>query len=131
MPLHREALPWWAAAADAVAIALLLVAVYVALEGGFVVEFGWTRLSGRSAWRVALWASILLLLRHFLIRDLPLHRRLTAPVSRIAGLIPAGGPLASDVPPTEGHPSSATTRRSRWLWGAAVVAVFTLLTAFM
>jgi hypothetical protein len=132
MPSRRERLPWWARAADAGAIALLLLALFVAIKGGFVVSPADIRISVRSEWRVLVWAGILLLARHLLVRDLPLHRRVICGVGALAR---AAGPLPDD---TSSSSQDAPDRRPREkrllayaLWGAGIVAFFALLTAAM
>jgi hypothetical protein len=111
-------------AADIAAVALLLTALYVWVDGGFVAEVAGFRLSVRSAWRLALWASVLLFLRHVLIRDYPLHRRLASALARLTDRIPKGGALAPDL----WVPSSS---RSIWVRTAVLLGVFIALTAFM
>ena len=124
MPLRRNTLPWWATAADIAAAALLLTTLYVWVDGGFVAELAGFRLSVRSAWRLALWASILLFLRHVLIRDYPLHRTLASALARLTDRIPKGGALAPD-------PWVPSSSRSIWVRTAVLLGVFIVLTAFM
>ena len=134
---RRETLPWWAHAADAAAVALLLLAVYVAIDGGIVVRLAGMRLSIRSEWRPLLWASILLLTRHVLVREPPLHRRIISAtqvaISRIGAAGRAAGPLADDLPDSTAADSPGHQRGLfvYLLWGAGVVAFFAVLTAVM
>jgi hypothetical protein len=90
---RRDVLPWWARAADACAIALLLLAGFVAIEGGFVAWPAGVRVSIRSEWRLLLWAALLLVARHVFVRGIPLHRRI---YTGIASLASGAGPLHDD-----------------------------------
>ena len=135
MPVRRSPLPLWATAADVISVILLLTALYVWFNGGFVAEVAGVRLSMRSAWRLALWASILLCLRHVLIRDAPLQRRLTAGVRRLAAHVPTGGALASDTwfggPGRHDNSPPTAARGALWWRAAGVIVLFIALTAFM
>ncbi len=135
MSARRNVLPWWATALDTASIALLLTALFIWFNGGFVAELGGLRLSVRSPWRLALWASMLLSLRHILIRDVPLHRRLAAGVGRLAARVPAGGALALDpwlAGPDRYDPAAPWAARTALWWRAAcVIGVFIALTVFM
>jgi hypothetical protein len=127
-PDETPALPFWARAVDAATVALIFFALFVALEGGFVVEPAGVRLSVRSAWRVFLWVGALAALRHFFVPWQPLHRRIAATVR---GAARAAGPLADDLT-LLGRPRadpSARTRYSRRLLAVQVLAVFLLYTA--
>ena len=132
MRSERAALPLWARAADVAAIALLGLALFVAIEGGFVLQPGGIRVSVRSEWRVLLWASALLLGRHLFVRNQPLHRRVIAGVVEAAR---APGPLRDDVSEPTGKPDSSRTARRRLLvytsYAAAVVTFYAALTAVM
>src|SRR5688572_20152610 len=66
-------LPKWATVLDAVAVLMILVAISVAISGGFRVLDG--RLSVTAWWRPALIAVIAIGLRHALVRRQPLHQR--------------------------------------------------------
>jgi hypothetical protein len=132
MPSRRNGLPRWAAAGDIGAVALLLAAVYVWLDGGFAVQLGGLRLSVRSAWRLLLWASILLCLRHVLIRDAPLHRRLTSGLVRLGRRMPSGGALATDrwhAALERGEARAALL--PGWVRATGIVGLFAALTAVM
>jgi hypothetical protein len=139
MPSRREPLPWWVHAADASAILLLLLALFVAIEGGFVVRTAGFRISIRSEWRPIVWAGILLLLRHVLVREPALHRRIYSGVravtSPIAAAARAAGPLPDDGEASgdEAAEDRAPQRRllERALWVAGIVAGFAALTAYM
>jgi hypothetical protein len=139
MPSRREALPWWVHAADASVLLLLLLALFVAIDGGFVVRAVPPRISFRSEWRPIAWAGILLLLRHFFLRDPALHRRIysgiRAVASPIAAAARAAGPLADDGaasnPDAAGRRSPRRRFLERALWAAGIVAGFALLTAVM
>ena len=139
MPSPREPLPWWVRAADAAALLLLFLALFVAIDGGFVLRPAGFRISIRSEWRPILWAGILLLLRHVLVRDPPLHRRIHAGIRAIASPIAAAaraaGPLPDDGEASrrEAAEDRGPRRRllERALWAAGVVAGFAVLTAVM
>lgn len=74
-------LPRWATALDAFAIVAALVAVSVALGGGFRVWLFDSRISVTGWWRPALWSLAAIAVRHAIIRHHPLPRR------ALAGLI--------------------------------------------
>jgi len=139
VPSRREILPWWARAADAGTIALLLLALFVVIDGGFVLSPAGIRISIRSEWRVLLWAGILLLTRHVFVRDLPLHRRVISRVggvaSRIDAAARAAGPLPDDTSFSSQDAPDRRTRKKRVLvyalWGVGVVLFFAVLTAAM
>ena len=71
-------LPWWARALDAVAILTAILAVSVAITGGFRI-FG-ARISVTDWWRPALWCALVLIARHAAIRREPLPERIAAGV---------------------------------------------------
>lgn len=73
----------WLRAADAVTIALLLLAVWVALTGGFRLPPQPVRLSITSWLRPLLWAGGLAFLRHVLVARPSLPARLRAGFSRL------------------------------------------------
>jgi hypothetical protein len=128
MPPRHHDLPAWARAADAAAIALLSLAAYIAIDGGFVVSPGGFRVSVKSEWRLLLWASILILARHVLVRAPSLPRRL---VSGIARANQAAGPLgddAADAAPLERQPRQGNRRI---VGGLLIVALFSALTVMM
>jgi hypothetical protein len=137
MPEPRTTLPWWAHAADVGAILLLVLAGIVAMDGGFVVQPAGLRISIRSEWRPLLWAGILVLARHVLVRDPALHRRIIAGLRTLTSAVwaaaRASGPLADDVPASD--QGALTGRRRgvvvRMAWGLAVVVLFVALTAVM
>ncbi len=83
-PESRRALPLWVAAADALAIALLLLAAYIAVSGGFVMHPAGIRLSMRSAARVLSWSVALLIGRHLVVRRPAIHERIASGVRAIA-----------------------------------------------
>ena len=128
MPPRHHDLPAWARAADAAAIALLFLAAYVAIDGGFVLSPGGFRVSVKSEWRVLLWASILILARHVLVRAPSLPRRI---VSGIARANQAAGPLAddaADAAPLERQPRQGNRRI---VGGLLIVGLFSALTVVM
>jgi len=131
---HQEpALPLWARAADAATIALLVLATFVAIEGGFVVEPAGIRLSVRSEWRVLLWAGVLAALRHLVVPWRPLPRRVAA---RVGAAARAAGPLRDDlVLLGQAAPERPGERRrgerSIVMRVVAVLLLYAGLTAFM
>lgn len=69
-------LPKWATALDVVAVVMALVAISVAISGGFRIWIFEFRLSVTDWMRPALWSAVAIAIRHALIRTQPLHRRL-------------------------------------------------------
>lgn len=69
-------LPRWVTALDVVAVLMALVAISVAIGGGFRIWIFDSRLSVTSWWRPALLAVIAIAIRHALVRQQPLHQRL-------------------------------------------------------
>jgi hypothetical protein len=66
-------LPLWARALDAVAIIMAILAISVAITGGFrILGVG---LSVTDWWRPALWFALVVIVRHAVVRRDPLHRR--------------------------------------------------------
>src|SRR5262245_30466865 len=65
------ALPFGARAGDALVVALLLLALFVAATGGVVLRFGVPLLSITSPWRVVMWAAVVLIVRHLFVREPP------------------------------------------------------------
>ena len=132
MSTRREILPLWARAADAGTIALLFLAVFVAIEGGFVLWPDGVRLSVRSEWRVLIWAGVLVAARHLFVRDSPLHRRF---ISGLGTAARAPGPLRDDVASAGGEATARSPRSRRVLtytiYAAAVVVFYAVLTAIM
>ena len=72
-------LPWWARALDAVAIITAILAISVAITGGFRILGA--RLSVTDWWRPALWCVLAVIARHALVRRDPLHQRAAAGLS--------------------------------------------------
>jgi len=127
MPLRRGPLPLWAHVADAGALALVLVGIYVVIDGGFVLWPDSLRLSVKSEWRVFAWALALIAVRHLFIRDRPLHERL---IGGIRNAVRAREPLPDDA----GLASMASPgRESRSYAGytAGVIVLYAALTAVM
>lgn len=75
-------LPLWARALDAVAIAMAVIAVSVAISGGFRVNILGARISIMEWWRPLLYCAIVLIARHAMVRRDPLPRRIAAGVLR-------------------------------------------------
>jgi hypothetical protein len=69
----EPALPWWARAADLVAIALVIVGVTVSASGGFRLRFGDWRFALTSLYRPLLLAALVAGARHLLVRDPPIY----------------------------------------------------------
>ena len=70
---RRIKLPRWATALDVVAVVMALVAILVAIGGGFRIFDG--RLSVTSWWRPAIVAIVAIAIRHWFVRQQPLHQR--------------------------------------------------------
>jgi hypothetical protein len=68
-------LPAWVRAADALSVVLTGLGLFVAVAGGFRLHFGTSRLSVMSPWRVLVWAVLIAVGRHLLVRREPLYRR--------------------------------------------------------
>jgi hypothetical protein len=75
-------LPLWARALDAVAIATAILAVSVAITGGFRITVFGARISITEWWRPVLYCVIVLIARHAVVRYDPLPRRVAAGVTR-------------------------------------------------
>jgi hypothetical protein len=127
MPFRRGPLPLWAHAADAGALALVFLGIYVVIDGGFVLWPNSLRLSVKSEWRVFAWVVALVAVRHLFIRDRPLHRRLITGFRDIAR---APGPLLDD-PGAARLPSAEQGHRSSAGYAAGIIALFVVLTAVM
>jgi len=123
-------LPTWARLADALTIAILLVAVAVTLYGGGAGELAGVRVSLRSAWRLPIWAATITILRHARVRWRPLHRRVVDTFRRIIGRTE---PIYPDVV-FEGVNAAAFTpfRRLRSLQiGVGLILLYAALTLVM
>ena len=68
-------LPRWATTLDVVAVVMALVAISVMIGGGFRIWIFDGRLSVTSWWRPALVSVLAIAIRHAIIRQQPLHRR--------------------------------------------------------
>jgi hypothetical protein len=117
-------LPLWARALDVVAVVLIFLGLYVAIEGGFVLWPRSVRLSVRSELRVFTWAALVLAFRHYRVRHLPLHRRI---ISWVASAARAAGPLRHDFEPVP----APSTARHRFLSAVGVLLVYAALTVVM
>jgi len=120
-------LPLWARVADWMVVALIVLGVFVAIEGGFVELIAGVRVSVRSGWRPLGWAVAVLLVRHRLIRRPPIHRHLGATLMT-AGR--AAGPLRDDLV-LLGRTADRPRRTPRWMYAVAVIAFYAALTALM
>jgi hypothetical protein len=74
-------LPKWATALDVIAVVMALLAISVAVAGGFRVWVFDSRVSVTGWWRPALWSAIAIIVRHALIRRQPLPQRVITAVS--------------------------------------------------
>ncbi len=129
--VHAPQLPAWVQLADALTIALLLLAVAVALYGGGTGEIAGIRWSVRSPWRLPIWAAGLTTLRHLFVRQSPLHRRV---IDAVATMIQRPEPRYPDVVFAGTSQTTVTPflQRSRILpWAAAVVLLYAALTVVM
>ena len=129
VPVRR--LPVWAQAADALTIALLVLAVGIAVYGGGAWQIAGIRWSMRSSWRLPIWAAGLTILRHLFARQLPLHRRV---IEAVTAVIRRPEPRYPDVV-LAGTSTTIVTpflRRSRIVqWAAAVILLYAALTFAM
>ncbi len=97
-PSSPSSLPWWARAADALTLALVLLAVIVAEGGGFRTHVVGLRLAVTSPLRAVLAAFLVAVVRHVAIRRPPIYRSLPLqlerwrrePGVRAAGAVVAG-----------------------------------------
>src|SRR4029450_8325911 len=69
-------LPRWATALDVVAVLMALIAISVAISGGFRIWIFDSRLSVTAWWRPALFAVLVIAIRHALVRQQPLPQRI-------------------------------------------------------
>jgi len=69
-------LPVWVRVADVLGLALAGLALITAQGGGFRLRAGDVRVSVTSAWRIALAAAVILLVRHVAHRKYPVYRRI-------------------------------------------------------
>ena len=116
--------PIWVRAADAAALAFLLLAVIVWVSDGFVVRNAFVRLSFRSEWRLAAWAIALLAVRHLAYWRFPLHQRLRE------GFVRAARSQAA-LPRDEVSVAAPRSRSRVFAIGLGVVALFWALTCAM
>ena len=75
-------LPLWARALDGIAVATAILAVSVAITGGFRITVFGGRLSITEWWRPLLALAIVLIVRHVIVREQPLPARLAAGMAR-------------------------------------------------
>ncbi len=139
MSSRKPTLPSWVRAADILALALLGLALYIAVDGGFVARVGDVRLSLRSEWRPVLWAAIVIIARHLFARRPTLLENVlhwwTGLSAWVWSAARAAGPLPDDDQILGRSESGVADRSSgtgrRILWAAAVILLFAALTAFM
>jgi hypothetical protein len=96
LPSRLPALPWWARAADALTLTLLLVAPIVAATGGFRVFPYGVQISIRSIDRLILYALIIGAIRHWAVRSPTLIDRVRAFPERVPEDADDRAPLAPD-----------------------------------
>jgi hypothetical protein len=125
-----RALPTWARGADILTLALLIVAAYVAVHGGFVLHPAGLRLSVRSGLRVLGWAAGIFVVRHAFLPQPAAHTWMPAALATAAR---RQGPLFDDLEFAGRRRPAAIpqSRRRSVLITAVVVVVFALLTAGM
>ena len=81
-------LPLWAKALDAVAIIMAILAISVAITGGFRIVVFDVRISVTDWWRPALWCLIALAVRHAIVRHDPVTAARWPPASAAGGKAP-------------------------------------------
>ena len=80
-PVSNSNLPPWARLADFLCILIAVVAVVIAVSGGFRVRIGEARIALTSPYRLFAWALALGVVRHLIVRRSPIYRDIP---SRIA-----------------------------------------------
>ncbi len=75
---ESSSLPRWARALDFLCLALVLVAIIVALSGGFRIRLFDSRVAVTSPYRMLLWAAILTVVRHLAVARPPIYADLPA-----------------------------------------------------
>jgi hypothetical protein len=133
MPFHQHPLPLWARVADVAVVALLALALFVAIDGGFVLWTAGVRISVRSEWRPFFWAAILAGVRHLFVPSQPLHERL---IAGLTAVVRAQGPLPDDSPggtatPADPHPGRRRRALTYTVQTAGVLFLYAALTALM
>ncbi len=123
-------MPRWARAVDLTAIGLLVLALFIAINGGFAMSIGGVRLSIRSEWRLLLWAGVLLVVRHAFVA----HPRIDSwLIGEIGAAARQAGPLARDA--VRRSPDVRAAPTTWWhrpvVQGALVIALYAVLTAVM
>jgi len=68
-------LPKWATALDVIAVVMALIAISVAISGGFRIWIFEFRLSVTDWMRPAIWSLVAVAIRHAVVRTHPVHRR--------------------------------------------------------
>ncbi|MFM8532752.1 MAG: mannosyltransferase family protein [Acidimicrobiia bacterium] len=74
-------LPKWATALDVIAVVMALIAISVAISGGFRIWIFEFRLSVTDWMRPAIWALVAVAIRHAIVRAHPVHRRVVDAVT--------------------------------------------------
>jgi len=96
LPSSLPALPWWARAADALTLTILLVSPIVAATGGFRVIVYGLLVSVRSVDRLILCALVISAIRHWAVRSPTLLQRVRAFPERVPEDADDRAPLAPD-----------------------------------
>ncbi len=127
---RRETVPRWARAVDLAAIGLLILALFIAVDGGFAMLIGGVRLTVRSEWRLLVWAAVLLLVRHVFVPHPRIDRWI---VGDVAAAARRAGPLALDAVRRSRDVRATPTAfwRRRLVRSTLVIGLYALLTAVM
>src|SRR4051794_440658 len=125
---ERQSPPRWAQIADAIVLAFLLVALYVAVEGGFISHLAGVRVTARSVWRPLAWAAALLAVRHYFVPSPNIYRWIGTSVL-VAARTP--GPLRTDVPTQAQRAERRQRRREGVAMTAGAFVFYVALTGLM
>jgi hypothetical protein len=112
-------LPRWARAADALAVTVLLAALFVAATGGAVFRLDSLFVSVTSPLRLLAWAAIILVLRHLFVRRHPFPLWILRGIHSAAR---AAGPLPED----DALPD-VRVQADRWKKRSRVAAIATIV----
>jgi hypothetical protein len=77
-PSSQPAPPRWARIVDFICLLLVLVAITIAVSGGFRIRVAGLRLALTSPYRVLIWAIVLAIVRHLAAPQAPIYRDLPA-----------------------------------------------------
>jgi hypothetical protein len=81
MVSSTEAPPRWARVLDFLFLALVILAVVIAVSGGFRVRLAGFRFALTSPYRTLLWAAAIVAVRHVIAREAPIYRDLPARIA--------------------------------------------------